>query len=69
MSENIYDKLGQPSLMSTNRTLTGFGNTTIKPLGVFVSHTGFGDEERPTKIFVVQQIATNFPIITGTKAF
>ncbi|GBM74782.1 hypothetical protein AVEN_144422-1 [Araneus ventricosus] len=66
IKKSIFDKIGEISeLEQSNIKLSGFGNTTVKPLGIFKTKIIIDDLEFESEICVVSDSSLSFDFIVG----
>ncbi|GBN00585.1 Transposon Ty3-G Gag-Pol polyprotein, partial [Araneus ventricosus] len=66
IKKSIFDKIGEISeLEQSNIKLSGLGNTTVKPLGIFKTKIIIDDLEFESEICVVSDSSLSFDFIVG----
>lgn len=65
MRKDVYEGIGQPKMNTTMRTLTGFGNTSIKPDGVLQLELSVDGGLYKVDVFVVPTYAMVPDLILG----
>ncbi|GBM72285.1 Transposon Ty3-G Gag-Pol polyprotein [Araneus ventricosus] len=66
IKKSIFDKIGKISeLEQSNIKLSGLGNTTVKPLGIFKTKIIIDDLEFESEICVVSDSSLSFDFIVG----